>query len=63
MLPLQGARVRSLVRELRAHMPRGLAKKKKESQDITVRELGLEPRSEMLTLTPRYNVVSVLSWG
>ena len=29
-LPLQEAQVRSLVRELRSHMPRGTAKKKKE---------------------------------
>ena len=32
MLPLQGAQVRSLVRELRFHMPLGVAKKKKNKE-------------------------------
>jgi len=30
LLPLQGARVQSLVRELRSHMPSSVAKKKKK---------------------------------
>ena len=32
--PLQGAQVRSPVRELRSHMPRGVAKKKKKKKEI-----------------------------
>ena len=31
LLPLQGARVQSLVRELRSHMPSSVAKKKKKT--------------------------------
>ena len=34
MLPLQGAWVRSLVRELRSHMPCGMAKKKKKKDSL-----------------------------
>ena len=36
MLPLQGAWVQSLVRELRSHMPRSVAKKKKKKSPLQI---------------------------
>ena len=38
VLPLQGARVRSLARELRSHMPCGAAKKEKKRSDHFLRD-------------------------
>ena len=33
-LPMHGAKVQSLVEELRSHMPRGMAKRKKKADEM-----------------------------
>ena len=52
MLPMQGAQVRSLVRELRFHMPLGVAKKQKktneESTEVQWTEKEMGKKSEKL---------------
>ena len=34
VLPMHGAKVQSLVEELRSHMPRGMAKRKKKADEM-----------------------------